>query len=286
MSQDRPGARASGPPPTCRASALYGPGEPPRRRGGRRARAPTRSPGACTPRGYRGRLWTMRQYAGFGTAAESNRRYRYLLEQGTTGPLRGLRPAHPDRLRLRRPPRPRRGGQGGGGDRQPRGHGDASSTAIPLDRVSTSMTINATAAILLALYVAAGAPAGHPGGGALGHRAERHPQGVRRARDLDLPARPVAAPRHRPLRLLRGARAEVEHDLDLRLPHPRGGGHGAPGARLHLRERRSSTCARRRRRGSIPTASASGSRSSSPATPTSSRRWRSSAARGGSGRGS
>ena len=35
--------------------------------------------------GYRGRLWTMRQYAGFGTAAESNRRYRYLLEQGTTG---------------------------------------------------------------------------------------------------------------------------------------------------------------------------------------------------------
>ena len=35
--------------------------------------------------GYRGRLWTMRQYAGFGTAAESNRRYRYLLDQGTTG---------------------------------------------------------------------------------------------------------------------------------------------------------------------------------------------------------
>src|SRR5260370_19396211 len=35
--------------------------------------------------GYRGRRWTMRQYAGFGTAAESNRRYRYLLEQGTTG---------------------------------------------------------------------------------------------------------------------------------------------------------------------------------------------------------
>ncbi len=37
------------------------------------------------PSGYRGRLWTMRQYAGFGTAAESNRRYRYLLEQGTSG---------------------------------------------------------------------------------------------------------------------------------------------------------------------------------------------------------
>src|SRR4030088_1919977 len=37
------------------------------------------------PTGYRGKLWTMRQYAGFGTAAESNRRYRYLLERGTTG---------------------------------------------------------------------------------------------------------------------------------------------------------------------------------------------------------
>ncbi|HET8646915.1 MAG TPA: methylmalonyl-CoA mutase family protein, partial [Vicinamibacteria bacterium] len=37
------------------------------------------------PQGYRGRLWTMRQYAGFGTAAESNRRYRYLLAQGVTG---------------------------------------------------------------------------------------------------------------------------------------------------------------------------------------------------------
>ena len=112
-----------------------------------------------------------------------------------------------------------------------------SSTRIPLDRVSTSMTINATAAILLALYVARGAAAGDPGGGALGHGAERHPQGVRGARDLDLPARAVDAAGHRPLRLLRGARAEVEHDLDLRLPHPRGGGDGAPGARLHLRER-------------------------------------------------
>ena len=37
------------------------------------------------PTMYRGRLWTMRQYAGFSTAAESNKRYRYLLEQGTTG---------------------------------------------------------------------------------------------------------------------------------------------------------------------------------------------------------
>ena len=50
---------------------------------------------------YRGRFWTMRQYAGFGTARESNTRYRYLLAQGTMG-LRGLRPADPDGLRLGR----------------------------------------------------------------------------------------------------------------------------------------------------------------------------------------
>ena len=46
---------------------------------------------------YRGRLWTMRQYAGMGDAEESNKRYKYLLANGTTGPLRRLRSAHPDR---------------------------------------------------------------------------------------------------------------------------------------------------------------------------------------------
>ena len=53
--------------------------------------------------GYRGRLWTFRQYSGFGTAEESNERYRYLLGQGGTGLSRRARPADPVRLRLRRP---------------------------------------------------------------------------------------------------------------------------------------------------------------------------------------
>src|SRR2546428_12695787 len=48
------------------------------------------------PDGYRGRLWTMRQYAGFGGAAESNRRYRYLLDRGTTGLSLALRPPAQD----------------------------------------------------------------------------------------------------------------------------------------------------------------------------------------------
>jgi methylmalonyl-CoA mutase, N-terminal domain len=102
---------------------------------------------------YRLRPWTMRQYAGFGTAAESNARYRYLLSQGTTGlsvafdlPTQiGLDSDHPLAL----------GEVGRGGvaidsleDMEQLFDG------IPLDRVSTSMTINATAAIILALYFA------------------------------------------------------------------------------------------------------------------------------------
>ena len=62
------------------------------------------------------------------------------------------------------------------------------------------MTINATAAILLALYIAVARRRGIAGGVPLRHRAERHPQGVRRARHLHLPAAAVAAPGHRPHR--------------------------------------------------------------------------------------
>jgi len=106
------------------------------------------------PQMYRSRLWTMRQYAGFGTAEESNRRYKYLISQGTTGlsvafdlPTQmGMDSDHPlasgeagrvgvaisslaDMLRL--------------------------FDGIELAKVSTSMTINSTASILLALYVLA-----------------------------------------------------------------------------------------------------------------------------------
>jgi methylmalonyl-CoA mutase N-terminal domain/subunit len=100
---------------------------------------------------YRNRLWTMRQYAGFGTAEESNRRYQYLLSQGTTGlsvafdlPTQmGLDSDHPMAA----------------GEVGRVGVAIASLAdmevlfrGIPLDKVSTSMTINSTAAILLSLY--------------------------------------------------------------------------------------------------------------------------------------
>ena len=59
------------------------------------------------PTMYRGRLWTMRQYAGFGTAAQSNQRYRYLLAKGTNGIIGRVRSAHADWPGLRSPSRGR-----------------------------------------------------------------------------------------------------------------------------------------------------------------------------------
>ncbi len=102
---------------------------------------------------YRSRCWTMRQYAGYGTAAESNARFRYLLNQGQTGlsvafdlPTQiGLDSDHPLSC-----------GEVGrvGVAIDSLEDMEALFTGIPVDRVSTSMTINATAAILLALYFA------------------------------------------------------------------------------------------------------------------------------------
>src|SRR3989475_3841748 len=104
---------------------------------------------------YRGRLWTMRQYAGFGTAKETNRRFKYLFAQGNEG----LSVAFdlPTQMGYDSDAPMARGEVGRVGvaissveDMQTLLDG------LPLDRVSTSMTINATAAILLALYVATG----------------------------------------------------------------------------------------------------------------------------------
>jgi methylmalonyl-CoA mutase N-terminal domain/subunit len=104
---------------------------------------------------YRGRLWTMRQFAGFGTAQDTNRRFHYLLDQGVTG----LSVAFDNPTLM------------GADSDDPRSAGEVGRTgvaidsladmevlfeSIPLDQVSTSMTINAPAAVLLAMYVAVG----------------------------------------------------------------------------------------------------------------------------------
>ncbi len=113
------------------------------------------------PTMYRGRLWTMRQYAGFGTAAQSNERYRYLLAQGVTG----LSVAFDLPTQI------------GYDSDNPLALGEVGKVGvaidsiedmatlfegIPLGRVSTSMTINATAIILLALYIAVAKRQGVP----------------------------------------------------------------------------------------------------------------------------
>ena len=104
------------------------------------------------PTMYRGRLWTIRQYAGYATAEESNQRYHYLLDHGSTGlsiafdlPTQiGYDSDHPIA----------EGEVGKGGVAVSTLHDmERLFEGIPLDKVSTSMTINATAAILLAMYI-------------------------------------------------------------------------------------------------------------------------------------
>ena len=106
------------------------------------------------PNMYRGRIWTMRQYSGYATATDTNRRFRYLLEQGQTG----LSVAFDLPTQI------------GYDSDAPQSRGEVGKVGvpicsledmetlfdgIPLDRVSTSMTINATASVLLCLYIAA-----------------------------------------------------------------------------------------------------------------------------------
>ena len=113
------------------------------------------------PTMYRGRFWTMRQYAGFATAEDSNRRYRYLLSQGTTG----LSVAFDLPTQI------------GYDSDDPMAIGECGKVGvaidsladaeilfdqIPLDKVSTSMTINAPASVLLAMYIAVAEKQGTP----------------------------------------------------------------------------------------------------------------------------
>ncbi|MFY0546402.1 acyl-CoA mutase large subunit family protein [Brevibacillus sp. H7] len=113
------------------------------------------------PNMYRGRFWTMRQYAGFGSADETNKRFRYLLEQGQTG----LSVAFDLPTQI------------GYDSDDPMAAGEVGKVGvaidsledmetllagIPLDRVSTSMTINAPASVLLAMYIAVGEKQGVP----------------------------------------------------------------------------------------------------------------------------
>ena len=198
-------------------------------------------------------------------------------------PLDGVRPADPARPRLRRPALRRRGRPDRRPDRHDRGHADLlrSDPARPgLDLDDDQRAGRGPAAALRA---------GRRGAGrrlraAPRHGPERRAQGVHGARQLHLPARADDAADDRHLRVLPAERAEVEHDLDQRLPHPREGLLGRPGGRLHALATRSPTSRRRSTAASRSTASPRASPSSSTATTTSSRRSPSSAPSGGCGR--
>ena len=175
-------------------------------------------------------------FAGFGAAEDTNQRFHQLLRAGQTG----LSIAY-DMPTLY-----------GYDTDDPEAEGEfgtcgvaVSSLAdmevllagLPLERISTSMTINSPAAPIWAMYIVAAEKAGVPRDRFGGNHPERHPQGVRRPEGVPVPARAVDAPGDRHDRVRDARAAEVEHRVDQRLPHPRGGLDGHPGAGLHDRRR-------------------------------------------------
>ena len=200
------------------------------------------------PTMYRGRLWTIRQYAGFSDAEESNRRYKYLLSQGQTG----LSVAFDLPTQIGYDP----------DDQMAEGEVGKVGVSIcsiddmetlfrdiPLETVTTSMTINATASILLALYVAVakkqGADLSKVGGTIQNDILKEY---IARGTYI-FPPRPSLRLITDCLRLVQREPAVVEHDQRQRLPHARGRLHSGAGGRLHHRGRDRSTRRRHSTRG-------------------------------------
>ena len=173
------------------------------------------------PSMYRGRLWTMRQFAGFGTAEETNARFHYLLEHGQTGlstafdmpSLMGHDSDHPRSLWRGRP-------RGRGGRHGAR-HGDSvpRHPARRGDRLDDDQRAGGDhARVLRGRRRAPGRACRAP----RRHDPDRHPEGVHRSEGVVLPGRPGDAAGDRHGRVVLGRDAALASDLDLRLPHPRG----------------------------------------------------------------
>ena len=213
------------------------------------------------PTMYTTQPWTVRQYAGFSTAEESNAFYRRNLAAGQ----KGLSIAFD--LATHR----------GYDSDHPRVAGDVGMAGvaidsiydmrqlfdgIPLDTMSVSMTMNGAVLPVLALYVVAAEEQGVPARPADRDHPERHPQGVHGPQHLHLPAAAVDADHLRHLRLHLPGDAAVQLDLHLRLPHPGGRGDRRSGAGLHPRRRGGVPAGRDRRRAWTIDAFAPGCRSS------------------------
>ena len=234
------------------------------------------------PTGYRGKLWTMRQFAGFGTPEETNARYKTLLAGGRHGPERGLRSADADGPRSRPRALARRSGEVRRQHRLARRHGAAVRRHPP--RRHHDVDDDQLAGVDdLRDVPRRRREAGRGLADAVGHDPERHPQGVHRAEGVHLSAAPVDAAHHRRLRVLRrrkcraGTRCRSAAITSARR------------ARRRCRSWRSrcatasSTCSTASTPGSTSTTSRRASRSSSTRTATSSRRSPSSAPRASSG---
>ena len=174
------------------------------------------------PNMYRGRIWTMRQYSGYSTAADTNHRFRYLLEQGQTG----LSVAFDLPTQI------------GYDSDSPQSRGEVGKVGvpicslqdmetlfdgIPLDQVSTSMTINATASVLLCLYIASAKGQGVKQDQLNGTLQNDILKEYIARGHLFLPAPAVHAPGGGCLQILRGKYPQVEHHQHKRLPHAEAG---------------------------------------------------------------
>jgi methylmalonyl-CoA mutase N-terminal domain/subunit len=186
---------------------------------------------------YRDRLWTMRQFAGFGSADDTNARFKYLLEQAKgTKANTGLSTAFDlPTLMGRDSDDPLSAGEVGK-------CGVAIDTIedmhrlyadIPVEDVTVSQTINGPAAVIWAMYIAMAKQRGIDVEQSRRHAAERHPQGIPRSERVHLSARALREARRRHHRVPDAAPAQVELRVHLRLPHPRGRLHRDAGTRLH-----------------------------------------------------
>ncbi len=188
------------------------------------------------PNGYRDRLWTMRQFAGFGNAAQTNERYHFLLEQGQ----HGLSVAF-DMPTLM-----------GYDSDAPQARGEVGKCGVAIDsladmellfdgidmgEITTSMTINGPACIALAQYVAAAEKKGIPRaklGGTI--QADILKEYIAQ-KEWIFPPRPHMRIIVDMIEFCTPRDAEVEHDLHLGLPHSRGRIDGGAGVGLHARRR-------------------------------------------------
>ncbi len=203
---------------------------------------------------YRDRHWTMRQYAGFSSPEDTNERYRYLIEHGSTG----LSMAFDLPTQL------------GRDSDEPICEGEVGRTGVPIDTiedmricfdeiplsdVSTSMTINAPAAVLLLLYELVGEEQGVESKALRGTVQNDVLKEYMARGNYIYPPEPTMRLTTDIFEYCAEQRAEVEHDLDQRVPHPREGLLGRAGGRVHASATRSPTSRRRSNAASRSTSS-------------------------------